>query len=106
MARLRFANVVSVMALVAGLAGGALAASSIGGGGKISACYRTSGHSKGLVRLVPAGTACKHGEKAIGWNATGPKGATGATGATGPAGEKGAAGTNGVKGDKGDTGSP
>src|SRR3954468_21888587 len=98
--RLTFSNVVSVMALFAVLGGGAWAASSIGGGGKIGACYRTGGKTKGLVRLGATGAACKHGEKALAWNMTGPKGATGAAGAAGTNG------TNGAKGDKGDTGAP
>src|SRR4051794_1391732 len=101
--RVSFSNVVSVLALFAVLGGGAWAASTIGGGGKVSACYRTGGKTKGLVRLVPTGTACKHGEKALAWNMTGPKGAAGATGATGA---NGANGEKGAKGDKGDTGAP
>src|SRR3954447_18785068 len=90
--RLSFSNVVSVLALFAVLGGGAWAASTIGGGGKVSACYRTGGKTKGLVRLVPTGTACKHGEKALAWNMTGPKGSTGAAGAAGTAGASGAKG--------------
>src|SRR3954452_16626155 len=98
--RLTFSNVTATLALCVALGGGAWAASTIGGGGKVSACYRTGGKTKGLVRLVPTGAACKHGEKALAWNMTGPKGATGAAGAAGTNG------TNGAKGDKGDTGAP
>src|SRR3954447_1271357 len=102
--RLTFSNVVSMLALFAVLGGGAWAASTIGGGGKVTACYRTGGKTKGLVRLVPTGAACKHGEKALAWNMTGPKGAAGATGATGANGANGEKGAQGDKGDKGDTG--
>src|SRR3954463_12041033 len=101
--RLTFSNVTAMLALCVALGGGAWAASTIGGGGKVTACYRTGGKTKGLVRLVSTGAACKHGEKALAWNMTGPKGAAGATGATGANGEKGA---KGDKGNKGDTGAP
>jgi hypothetical protein len=104
--RLTFSNVLSAVALFVALGGGALAASTIGGGGKIGACYKTSGKSKGLVRLVASGTKCKPGEKAIAWNQSGPAGAAGAKGAAGAAGAAGTNGTNGAKGDKGDTGAP
>src|SRR3954470_4590334 len=101
--RLTFSNVTAMLALCVALGGGAWAASTIGGGGKVTACYRAGGKSKGLVRLVPAGAACKRGETAIAWSITGPRGASGATGASGAAG---AAGPPGAKGDKGDTGAP
>ncbi len=107
---LRIPVVLAVIALVAGAAANA---SIPGSGGKIYACYKTSG---GAVRLINYPTKkCVTGEKLITWNQTGPtgpqgltgaqgpQGVTGATGSAGPQGATGANGTNGTNGTDGNT---
>jgi hypothetical protein len=81
--------------------------------GTIHGCYATTGGiltSKGALRVVDAGTACRPNESAILWNEQGPQGETGPAGPQGDAGpagatgETGPAGPAGAKGDAGDTG--
>jgi hypothetical protein len=64
-------------------------------------------NSRGLLRMVSAGTPCQAGETAVTWNVEGqpgaagpqgPAGADGAAGPAGPAGPKGKAGTRGKTG--------
>lgn len=52
----------------------------------------------GDMRLVDAGTVCRHNEKRVTWNLTGPAGPAGPAGATGPAGPPGPAGAPGSGG--------
>ena len=84
--RVTFANVVSLLALVFAMAGGAYAiTSSLSPRGVIHGCYAKR---SGTLRIIAPGKKCRGSEKAIGWNRAGrrgPKGATGATGAVGPA---------------------
>lgn len=54
----------------------------VGPDNQINGCYLTSA---GLLRVVAAGTACREGESAIAWSATG----AGSQGPVGPAGPKG-----------------
>jgi collagen triple helix repeat protein len=79
-------GVISVIALVFAMMGGAYAASNDGGGGKATASAKAKKGPRG-----PKG-------------ATGPAGPTGPAGATGPAGPAGPAGPKGDTGAKGDTG--
>jgi hypothetical protein len=74
-------GVISVIALVFAMLGGAYAASNSGDGG------------------ATASAKAKKGPR-------GPRGKTGPAGPAGPAGPQGPAGANGAKGDKGDAGSP
>jgi hypothetical protein len=87
-------------------AGGAAAAAGVipGSDGVIHGCYQKH---DGDLRLVSAGTNCRHDELGLAWNqqgATGASGSTGPTGATGAAGDTGAAGPTGETGATGDTG--
>ena len=98
--RLTYANAMATVAVFIVLGGGAYAAVSVipGPDGTIDGCYKTRG---GNLRLVAAGHRCRHGEVAIAFNQTGPRGkvgprgrngirgATGATGPTGPTGPQG-----------------
>ncbi|HEX3282359.1 MAG TPA: hypothetical protein VHR36_14075 [Pyrinomonadaceae bacterium] len=52
----------------------------------------------GSMRLVDAGTACRHNEKRVTWNLAGPVGPAGPAGAPGPAGPQGPAGPAGSGG--------
>jgi hypothetical protein len=58
--------------------------------------YTCVNDKSGAMRLVSAKTKCRHGERKLSWNTSGPAGAPGATGA---AGSPGAPGTNGVGAD-------
>lgn len=78
-------GIISVIALVFAMFGGAYAASNSGGGSQLA-----SASKKAKAKRGPAG----------------PKGATGATGAAGTAGAQGPAGTPGGKGDPGIQGPP
>jgi hypothetical protein len=78
--------VVGSIALVAALVGGAYAAIP-GDNGQISACYATKNglllgipHSKGDLRAVDFGEACRPYEKALSWAQQGPKGDPGISG--------------------------
>jgi len=104
--------VIGTVALVAALGGGAYAAIP-GGDGTIKGCYATSDallgipYSKGSLRAVNEGEACRSYEKPLSWSQRGPQGDTGpqgATGAQGPKGDTGATGPAGPQGPKGDTG--
>jgi hypothetical protein len=119
----------------AALTAGVAVAAIPGTDGKIKGCYATTNgivlgipHSKGDLRLVDAGEACRSYERAVTWNqqgipgqngspgpagptgspgptgASGPAGATGATGPTGPIGAPGATGPTGATGPQGSAG--
>ncbi|HTR74915.1 MAG TPA: collagen-like protein [Solirubrobacterales bacterium] len=83
------------------LALGAGGATVVGKDGKVYACYKAKGKSKGSVRLVAKKAHCRHGEKKVSWNAVGPAGETGKTGDSGPVGERGPAGERGPPGQDG-----
>src|SRR5882757_7512011 len=74
------------------------AAKLVGKDGKVYACYKAKGKSKGAVRLVTKKGHCKHGEKKISWNAAGPAGESGQSGENGGNGESGSSGEQGAKG--------
>jgi hypothetical protein len=91
-ARLNPAIVISCIALVFALAGGAIAASTyVGAGGKITACVEY----RGELRLVKPGKSCSKGEQKVSWSSHGQKGARGQKGVPGKDGSDGADGTNG-----------
>jgi hypothetical protein len=90
----------AAVALCAALATDAGAAKLVGKDGKVYACYKAKGKTKGAVRLVTKKGKCKHGEKKISWNSVGPAGESGTNGESGSNGENGTAGA----GEKGATG--
>lgn len=89
--------------LAAGLAGAAYAAIPAGDG-TVNACYAT-GHgltyTKGELRTVDEGEACRRYERPLTWNLKGRTGDAGPQGLQGPQGD---AGPQGLQGPKGDTG--
>jgi hypothetical protein len=90
----------AAVALCAALATDAGAAKLVGKDGKVYACYKAKGKTKGAVRLVAKKGKCKRGEKKISWNSVGPAGESGTNGESGSNGENGTAGA----GEKGATG--
>jgi hypothetical protein len=89
-------------ATVACIGGAGWAAASIPStNGTITGCYATK---TGDLRVVSSASKCGKGEKALTWNATGPRGKTGARGAAGPTGPTGANGSTGPTGPTGATG--
>lgn len=98
-----YANVVATLALFLAIGGGAYAVT--GGaaatGRRYVACVAKRG---GAMRLVAKATACRRStERAIAWNATGPRGLPGAPGAQGVPGAPGADGQTGAAGAAGAT---
>jgi hypothetical protein len=93
--RLRF-GAVSVVAVVAAGTGAGIAYAAIpDADGPVHACYATSSgllpvaHTKGELRAVDAGEACRSYEQPIVWNQTGPEGPAGPQGEPGPVGPQG-----------------
>ncbi len=68
--RLSYANVTATLALVAALAGSAVA-SIPGPGGTIKGCYKKS---NGSLRVIDSAKSCQSSEKALSWNTKGPAG--------------------------------
>jgi hypothetical protein len=98
-----------LFAAVAAAAGVALA-SIPDADGVVHACRNAV---SGRLRVVPAGTTCRDGERALRWNVRGPQGepgpagpagAAGAAGPAGPAGPEGPAGPAGPQGPQGRAG--
>ncbi|MGH2937446.1 MAG: hypothetical protein ACRDPE_04915 [Solirubrobacterales bacterium] len=94
----------AAVVLWATLPAGAGAGKLVGKDGRVYACYKAKGKSKGAVRLVPKKGKCKRGEKKISWGSVGPAGESGqggengsSGGESGPAGETGAAGVKGLE---------
>jgi hypothetical protein len=84
--RLTFANVVAILALVAALAGGALAAPKlVGSDGQIHACAT----KKGRLKVVKQGKKCGKKKTALAWSRSGPRGGPGPTGGQGDPGDQG-----------------
>jgi hypothetical protein len=103
------AAAIGTAALVVALGGGAFAAIP-GSDGTISGCYATKSgvqqgtqYSKGDLRAIDAGEACRSYERAVSWSQRGPKGDTGDTGPEGPAGPAGKDGGEGPAGPAGGT---
>jgi hypothetical protein len=78
------------------------AAATPAGGGVIHACMLTKGKkaTRGLLRVVPAASACKKrkGEKPLEWSVAGPAGQSGSGGASGAQGATGDTGAQGAPG--------
>jgi hypothetical protein len=72
----------------------------VGKDGRVYACYRVAGKSKGAVRLVAKHGKCRRGERKVNWSVAGPSGSQGASGQTGA----GAGGTSGGDGSSGASG--
>lgn len=87
-------------ALCAALATDVGAAKLVGKNGRVYACYKAKGKSKGAVRLVTKKSHCRHGEKKISWNVAGPAGEAGQSGENGSNGEAGQGGETGTAGMK------
>src|SRR4051794_41841170 len=94
-------------ALLAAVAGAAVAAAVVGGfawatipaaNSVIKACYQKN---NGQLRVVDDNTACNSSELAISWNQSGPQGTAGGKGGAGGAGPPGAPGGPGGAGDEG-----
>jgi hypothetical protein len=64
--------------------------------GVYTACYSNANGAMRVIDFEAKGLTCTAGEKAMGWNAAGPKGATGAQGPAGPKGATGAQGPAGI----------
>jgi hypothetical protein len=58
----------------------------------------------GLLRVVGSAASCRHGEHAITWSATGPRGPVGPAGPQGPKGDDGPQGDAGPQGPQGNVG--
>jgi hypothetical protein len=106
-------NVVVIVAVGIVAAGGIGYAAIPGADGQIKACYaNTNGlllgipHSKGDLRVVDEGEACRSYETTLKWNQKGIKGDTGATGAAGSLGPVGPVGADGLDGATGPAGPP
>jgi hypothetical protein len=103
------ARLAVVLALAAAGAGAALAATGHRAPGRartaalIHACSRARG---GSLRLVSHAGACRRGEVAVSWNASGPPGPAGPQGPTGPQGPAGSPGPAGSQGPAGPQGPP
>jgi hypothetical protein len=92
------ATAMSFVALVFAMTGGALAASSSGGG---TGSKTTASVTRGTPAATAAKSKAKPKAKTGPRGPAGPKGATGAAGATGPAGPTGATGATGAAGTNG-----
>jgi hypothetical protein len=93
--------IIAVAAVVGlGVSGGTAYAAGLipSSDGTIHACYNTT---NGNVRVVAAGSKCRHHEKALVWNQTGPVGPQGPAGPQGPQGATGPAGPTGPQGPAG-----
>lgn len=70
--------------------------------GRVNACYRVKGKTKGTVRVIPAKQRkCRKGERRLAWSVTGPAGPAGAPASSGTAGGNGATGATGSAGTSG-----
>jgi hypothetical protein len=102
MPRITYVNAVATVCLMAVV--GAVTASAFGAfatgsaSGKITACVKKSGRSKGSMRLA---SKCRKGERRVSWNSAGVQGSTGPAGAPGRDGAPGAPGADGHAGTPG-----
>ncbi len=91
--KVRYADVMSTVAVFLALCGGAWAAQSQSAATRtIRACVSKK---SGSVRVLAAGRRCARTERTLAWNQRGPAGARGATGAQGQAGAPGVQGPAG-----------
>src|SRR3954452_21806984 len=92
-ASLKFANVVSMLALFAARGGGECAAVSLAvRDGPIHGCVE---RKTGLVRVVRPGAKCSHGTRRLVWHQRGRRGGRGARGQNGTNGTDGRPGARG-----------
>jgi hypothetical protein len=82
-------------AVIVGAAG---AAKLVGKDGRVYACYKAKGKSKGAVHLVAKNGKCHKGEKKVSWSVAGPSGSSGENGSNGEGGANGEGGNGGEKG--------
>ena len=102
--RLTYSGVMSTLAVFIALGGGSYAAlRAQADGGLLHAC---EAKRTGALRLVSSGAKCHHGEVAIKWNQSGPRGVTGSPGRIGQAGPAGPQGAPGSPGNPGPQGNP
>lgn len=95
------------LALLAAVAGAALAATGDRGHSNTETITACASKSSGKLRVVSAGRSCRSHEHRLTWNVRGLKGdpgPAGPIGATGPAGEQGAQGPAGERGPQGEQG--
>lgn len=101
------------LALLAAVAGAALAANGGRGHASTETITACASKSSGRLRVVSATVSCRSYEHRLAWNVRGPKGDTGpsgpagqpgAVGASGPEGPQGAAGERGPQGEQGPQG--
>ena len=92
----RPARVIASSALVVGVVGGGFAAASLAfaSTSTSSTLIACEGH-EGSLRLVSSASDCRHNERVVQWNVTGPTGPQGLTGPQGPTGPKGPTGPAG-----------
>lgn len=102
MPQLTYANVMSTVAAVAALGGGAYAVGASSGARTVTLCVTKAG----AVRMARAGKACAKSQRTVRVNQRGQRGLPGATGADGPAGAAGPAGAKGETGGTGPAGAP
>ena len=86
---------VTLVAVLAVPAGGAVASARLAVDGPINAC---SDRDTGQLRMVDDLDECSREERRVWWSRVGPEGPPGPTGVAGPAGAPGAAGPPGVPG--------
>jgi hypothetical protein len=65
----------------------------VGKDGRVYACYRVAGKSKGDIRLVAKKGKCRRGERKLNWSVAGPTGSQGTSGTTAASGTSGADGS-------------
>jgi hypothetical protein len=102
---LNLSHAVVVLVVAAVIGGGAFAVAAIPGpDGRIKACLKKSGATKGAVRIIDHNKACAGSERTLRWNQTGAQGQPGLTGAAGQNGAPGAKGDQGNQGQQGQQG--
>ena len=102
-----FFRVLLPVALLAAVAGAAVAAVGARDHASTETIHACSSKSSGRLRVVSSPAACRSHEQRLSWNVRGPKGDTGepgAQGAAGPAGPPGAQGEQGLAGARGEPG--
>jgi hypothetical protein len=86
-------HAVVLLVLAGVIGGGAFAVAAIPGpDGRIKACLKKSGSTKGVVRIIDHDKACAGSERTLRWNQKGPAGTTGAQGSQGAKGDQGVPG--------------
>ena len=90
---LNFGHALVLLVVGVVIGGGAFAVAAIPGpDGKIKACLKKSGATKGAVRIIDHNKRCSRSERTLSWNVRGVRGLTG------PAGQNGQQGAQGIPG--------